>query len=399
MTVLFFVIATIMLVQVMCDAFYTELPKKIHNLSFVYFLTCLTAHIMAGVYFVISLAIFVAATTGVDRSTALAVISGVTLLLLLVTLSRSYKGSQVLDRVVPDGSKTPFSEFVTGALFPLKIRKPGVRKIADIAYGDAGVKNTLDIYVPETKPNTPMPVLFHIHGGAWVVGRKKQQAQPLIQHLVSKGWIAVDINYRLGPNNKFDVLYSDVMRAMAWVKTHISEYGGDPNFVTVTGGSAGGHLTALLALRPNDPDFKVGFEDVDCSVQAAVPVYGVYDFLDRTGEMTLGQTELEAFMGKLVMPGPIETHRAFWDNVSPMGNLHADAPAMLVLHGRYDALASFKGAKIFVEALRKVSKNDVAFAALPSGQHAYDCVNAPPTRAHVRAVERFLNKVKSEQSG
>lgn len=366
-------------------------------MSFVYFATCLTAHFMAGTYFIISLAILIAAITGEDRSTGLAVISGLTLVLLMVTLWRSHKGSQLLDGIVSDGSSTPVSEFFMGALLPLKLRKKGVKKIADVAYGDAGVKNTLDIYIPENKPDTPMPVLFHIHGGAWVVGRKKQQAQPLIQHLVSKGWVAVDINYRLGPNNRFDVLYSDVLRAMAWVKTNIGDYGGDPDFVAVTGGSAGGHLTALTALRPNDKAFKPGFEEVDCSVQAAVPVYGVYDFLDRTGEMSLGQPELEAFLGKLVMPGPVDTHREFWDSVTPMGNIHADAPPMFMLHGKYDALAAFRGAEIFVEALKKVSKNDVKFAALPSGQHAYDCLNSPPTRAHVYAVERFLNKVREGQ--
>lgn len=398
MTIFLYILAVFILLQLLCDAFYTELPKKVPNMSFVYFGMSAMAHFLAGIYMVISLAIFVAAVHGADTSRGLAAISGLTILLLCITLWRSYKGTKVLDAILSDGSKTSFGAFISGALLPFKTSRPGVKRIADIAYGDAGVKNTLDIYVPEITPETPMPVIIHIHGGAWVVGRKKQQAQPLIQHLVSKGWVAVDINYRLGPKNRFDVLYSDVMRAIAWVKTHISEYGGDPEFVVSTGGSAGGHLTALSALMPNNKDFKAGFENVDCSVKAAVPVYGVYDFLDRTGEMSLGQIELEAFLTKNTMPGPVATHREFWDRVTPMGNIHANAPPMFVLHGRHDALAVFKGAEIFVNALRKVSKNDVYFAALPSGQHAYDCANSPPTRAHVRAVERFLNKVRAEGS-
>ncbi|MCY0609649.1 hypothetical protein OVV29_29285, partial [Klebsiella pneumoniae] len=56
------------------------------------------------------------------------------------------------------------------------------------------------------------------------------------------------------------------------------EYGGDPDFIAITGGSAGGHLSSLAPLTPNDPRFQAGFEEADIRVQAAVPFYGVYDF-------------------------------------------------------------------------------------------------------------------------
>ena len=55
------------------------------------------------------------------------------------------------------------------------------------------------------------------------------------------------------------------------VKTHIAEYGGDPDFVAITGGSAGGHLSSLAALTANDPAFQPGFEDADTRLQAAIP--------------------------------------------------------------------------------------------------------------------------------
>ena len=60
-------------------------------------------------------------------------------------------------------------------------------------------------------------------------------------------------------------------------------YGGDPDFIAITGGSAGGHLAALAALTPNDPEYQPGFEDADTTVQAAVPHYGVYDFAGASG--------------------------------------------------------------------------------------------------------------------
>ncbi len=51
----------------------------------------------------------------------------------------------------------------------------------------------------------------------------------------------------------------------------------------MSGGSAGGHLSALLALTPGDADFQPGFESADASVDACVPFYGVYDMTAGRG--------------------------------------------------------------------------------------------------------------------
>ena len=87
-------------------------------------------------------------------------------------------------------------------------------------------------------------------------------------------------------------------QALRWVRENIAEYGGDPGFVAITGGSAGGHLCALAALTANQPEFQPGFEEVDTTVQAAVPFYGAYDFTNSQGHaMGAG---LVSFLERLV---------------------------------------------------------------------------------------------------
>ena len=166
---------------------------------------------------------------------------------------------------------------------PFKFRKAEVERIRNVSYGPHGKRNQLDIYKPRDATGSS-PVLFQIHGGGWLIGNKEEQALPLMYHLASRGWVCVAANYRLSPRATFPDHLIDVKRALAWIKRHGAEYGADPRFVVVTGGSAGGHLAALVGLTANDPEYQPGFEDVDTSVQGCVPFYGVYDFLDRHGE-------------------------------------------------------------------------------------------------------------------
>ena len=107
------------------------------------------------------------------------------------------------------------------------------------------------------------PAILQIHGGGWVIGDKREQGIPLLGHLAANGWVGFNANYRLSPGATFPDHLVDCKRAMAWFREHADEHGGDPDFLCVTGGSAGGHLTALVALTANDPRYQPGFEDVD----------------------------------------------------------------------------------------------------------------------------------------
>ena len=73
------------------------------------------------------------------------------------------------------------------------------------------------------------PVLLQVHGGAWMIGEKEQQALPLMYHLASRGWLCVAINYRLSPRAAFPAHIIDVKKAIAEMKSESKpdEDGGD----------------------------------------------------------------------------------------------------------------------------------------------------------------------------
>jgi acetyl esterase/lipase len=268
---------------------------------------------------------------------------------------------------------------------------------ADLAYGTAGRRNRLDVWKrADLPPGARAPVLLQVHGGGWVVGDKEGQGYPLMAHLAERGWVCVAINYRLSPRATWPDQIVDVKRALAWIRASIAEHGGDPGFVAITGGSAGGHLAALTALTPGVAELQPGFEDADTSVAAAIPLYGVYDFTDRHGVANPG---LDTLLATGVFKTALADDRDAWDRASPMSRVHAGAPPFFVLHGTNDTLVPVEQARAFVAMLRAVAREPVVFAELPRAQHAFDVL--PSVRAHhtVHAVERFLAVARSRAGG
>lgn len=273
-------------------------------------------------------------------------------------------------------------------LRPFNFRRGGVVRLKNIPYGAAGQENCLDIYQPASKPAAAMPLLIHVPGGAWVTGSKDGQGLPLLYHMAAQNWTCVSINYRLGPGARFPAMLEDVLRAIAWVKFHADGYGADPAFVALTGGSAGGHLLSLAALLRDRAPLQPGFEQVDTRVSLAVPIYGRYDFLNRHG--LLPGEGLQPFLTEKVMPGPPATCPELWELASPESQVHADAPPFLVLHGSADSMIPVEEARLFVAALKQVSRNPVDYAEVPGAQHGYDMLCSSWAMPTVRAVSRYL---------
>ncbi|WP_102417870.1 alpha/beta hydrolase [Mycobacterium sp. 4858] len=270
-------------------------------------------------------------------------------------------------------------------------RRRYVEKTNVVSYGPNGRANLADIWRRRDLPrDAKAPVLLQVPGGAWMIGMRRPQAYPLMSHLAARGWVCVSIGYRVSPRHTWPDHIVDVKRALAWVKENIADYGGDPEFVAVTGGSAGGHLCALAALTPNDPSFQPGFEDADTSVAAAVPIYGRYDWFSTEGE---GRPEFISLLEKFVVKRGFSSHRDVYIDASPIRRLHADAPPFFVLHGRDDSLIPVGEAQEFIEELRAVSKSPVAYAELPSAQHAFDIFSSPRAHRSAEAVARFLSWV------
>jgi acetyl esterase/lipase len=328
---------------------------------------------------------------------------------LVVVYRTAQKTSGALDAALAEGlgaddrvreQRSPRPEVVlTGRqlVTPTMGAQRRYRSARDVSYGEFGVRNQLDVWKRrDLADDARAPVLFQVHGGAWTMGSKQGQGEPLMGHLAERGWVCVTVNYRLSPTATWPDHIVDVKRALAWTKANIADHGGDPGFVVITGGSAGGHLCALAALTPNLADFQPGFEDDDTSVAAAVPFYGVYDFTDRHGA---DNADLAKFLAEKVFKSSRDGDCARWEQASPITHVGPHAPPFFVLHGTNDSLVPIEQSRAFVDELRMRSKQPVVYAELPGAQHAFDTMPSVRTHAAVHAVERFLAVVRNRPSG
>jgi acetyl esterase/lipase len=287
---------------------------------------------------------------------------------------------------------TPGPAPTIGDLLRARARVPGgVEAVTDLSYGP-DPSHVLDLHLPEDR-SVSHPVLLQIHGGGWRRGHKEREARPLVFSMAKNGWVCVSIGYRLSPAATFPDHLIDVKRAIGWVRQNVHRWGGDPSFIALTGGSAGGHLAGLAALTPNDRAYQQGFEDQDTSVQACVPLYGIHDLLDRN-RIRYPWPFIESIVMKV---SPAEDPHA-WDLASPISRISDAAPPFFVLHGSHDFLVPPEESRQFVAALRTVSRHPVLYAELPGATHGFDVLHSLRSRHVVHGIGKYLGAVHSAQT-
>jgi acetyl esterase/lipase len=271
--------------------------------------------------------------------------------------------------------------------------RQNVRRVRNITFARvAGRELKLDLTLhAETRPGKRHPVILQLHGGAWVIGDKRQQGQPLLNHMAAQGWVCVNANYRLSPAATFPDHLVDGKLALTWIRQHVADYGGDPDFVCVTGQSAGGHLASLMGLTANHPRYQPGFEHVDTTVAAVVSMYGVYDLTNRLGTWRpeFHRLVLEPWVVKAFLDEQPER----FAEASPIDHVHAGAPPFLVIHGDRDNLVPIDDTRLFVDRLRSVSRAPVVYAELKGAHHAFELFPSPRAAHVTEGAEQFLQTV------
>ena len=249
---------------------------------------------------------------------------------------------------------------------PLPLRT--VKVVKDLDYvGDGRKQHRLDVYSSKSEFNgPPRPVLLYIHGGAWVIGDKREQAKPMLFELAARGWLCLSVNYSLSPKATWPEHIVDCKRA--------------------------------IALTPGAPEFQPGFENADTAVQGCVSIYGV---LEMTGDKESSGRHGDAMLHLLerqVMKTTLANERAKFEGASPLHRVTPSAPPFLVLQGRNDTLVPVEVARQFVRRYRATATARCAYVELPFAQHAFDIFSSPRCTATTAGVVAFVEQLRRDDA-
>ncbi|BBF41391.1 esterase/lipase [Lachnospiraceae bacterium KM106-2] len=153
----------------------------------------------------------------------------------------------------------------------------GVKRIDDIRYGKDAKWNLLDVYMPE-KIEGVHKTIISVHGGAWVYG-EKETYQYYCMDLARRGFIVVNMNYRLAPENPFPAALEDINKTFWWVNTHGEEYQIDKKNLFVVGDSAGAQLASQYITLLENPEYQkvLKLKPPALNVKGVALNCGVYD--------------------------------------------------------------------------------------------------------------------------
>jgi acetyl esterase/lipase len=225
-----------------------------------------------------------------------------------------------------------------------------VQFISDVNYLGSERKEKMDIYLPIDSNSVQHPAILIIHGGGWYGGDKHDVREQITgTNLARNGYVCASINYALC--NAGDTSYPswpqniyDCKKAVQFLRKNSAVYKIDPNHIGVIGGSAGGHLAALLGVAGVD----VGLEPTDGSyvgtstkVQAVIDMYGISDL--ATWNTSAGRR----YLGCSLQNCPDTWHKA-----SPIYNVTSEDPPFLILHGTSDTTVSLEQSVRFAEELK-----------------------------------------------
>ncbi len=188
----------------------------------------------------------------------------------------------------------------------------------------------MDVSWPEGQG--PFPILVWIHGGGWE-SYSKEANIGLARYITNRGYVVFNVDYRMSPEVVMKTIIEDAMGAVIWAKDHAAQYNGDPGRIAVAGHSAGGHLAAMVATAAGDPFFSPTYTSPtghDCSVNAAIPVSGVFDFVARA------KSDDDSWVH--VFGASIADNPLLFEKGSPVSFVRKDLPPQLVVYAEEEYL-------------------------------------------------------------
>lgn len=263
----------------------------------------------------------------------------------------------------------------------------GSKKYKDVAYveGRAAPRQKMDVIVPPHEEGKKLPVVVWVHGGAWLGGDKANN--PAVMFL-SRGFVAVSVNYRLSQDAIWPAQITDCRAAVRYLRKNADQYDIDPDRIIAWGGSAGGHLVAMLGVS-SDQTFadNESWKDIPCNVLGVIDWFGPTDLTLLDGEIN-GVKPVAKLIG-----GPVKANLDKTKSASPVNYVTAHAAPTLFMHGDHDPLVPLAQSQTLHDLLEN-SNVRTQMITLKDAGHGGPAFFAPET---LKQVFDFVDDLKKAE--
>ncbi len=247
------------------------------------------------------------------------------------------------------------------------LRADEPRIIRDLEYARAGdIPLKLDLYVP-TNAKAPSVILW-IHGGAWRSGSKNN---PSILPLAEKGYAAASIDYRLSPVAQFPAQIHDIKAAIRFLRGTAKDHGIATDKIAISGGSAGGHLAALVGVTNGVKQLEGDLgqhKNQSSDVQSIVVFYGASNLTTILTQSTPHGVNMRVPALELLLGGQPDSKPDLARLASPVFHVDKSDPPLLWYHGDQDPQMPVNQALEMLGAYKKLGL-DVTFEPVFGGAH------------------------------
>lgn len=276
----------------------------------------------------------------------------------------------------------PAPGYDPAAQYPVEVRDVEYRREGDTPW-------LIRLYEP--RGEGPFPLLLDLHGGAWTVNDRTAN-EPMSRAIAASGMVVAAVDFRQAPDHQYPTSLEDINLAVRWVKAHAAELNADPRRMGFFGGSSGGHLAALAAMRPAHPSYTVhkleGAGDVDATaayVIACWPIvdpYARYLFAKETNRPEL-MKRTEGYFGSF---------EAMQEG-NPQGLLDrgekTELPPVLIVQGTDDSNISVAIIERFVESYRKAG-GQIALELFEGQPHSFGTQDTADAQRAIAVIKVFI---------
>ncbi|QDU41991.1 Acetylxylan esterase precursor [Symmachiella dynata] len=250
---------------------------------------------------------------------------------------------------------------------------PAVERTDGVVYGQ---RNDQPLVLDVIRPLNPngLGVAFMVSGG-WKSGKAGEAPVLMMAPLLRRGYTVFAIYHISQPKATVMEIIEDVNRGIRFVRHHAEEYGIDPDHIGVSGGSAGGHLSLMLATRggPGPEDAEDPVDRESSAVQAAAIFFPVTDLLNL-GQSTENLGDGGPPKSFVKSFGPNATDLTAWKEIgrecSPIYHITPDLPPILIYHGDADTLTPLEQSEWFRDRAAEQDV-DVKLVVHPGGEHGW----------------------------